>query len=101
MKKYCCKAREEEKEFEQLIGLLKVISEKNRFFILQLLREKDLCVCEIWECLKLSQNLTSFHLKILKDAKLIDMRKEGMKSIYFINKKNIKNLNCLFSYFIN
>ncbi len=101
MKKYCCRAKKEEEEFKRLIRLLKIISEKNRFFILQLLREKEVCVCEIWECLKLSQNLTSHHLKILRDCNLIDFRKEGTKVIYFLNEKKMKNLNSLFSRFIN
>ena len=101
MKNYCCKARKEEKEFERLIALLKIISEKNRFFILQLLREKERCVCEIEECLKLSQNLTSHHLKVLRDNSLIDFRREGTNAVYFLNRKNVKDLNALFSRFIN
>ncbi len=100
MKKYCCRAREEEKEFEKLMRLLKIISEKNRFFILQLLREKKMCVCEIEECLKLPQNLTSHHLKVLKDNNLIDFQRESTKVIYFLNKKNVEDLNSLFSRFI-
>ncbi len=101
MTKKCCKAKEEKKDFNDLANLLKTISEKNRFFILQLLREKEMCVCEIWKCLKLSQNLTSHHLKILKSINLIDSRKEGIKVIYFLNKRNMKNLNSLFSHFIS
>ncbi len=101
MKKKCCKAKEEEKDFNNLANLLKIISERNRFFILQLLREREMCVCEIWKCLKLSQNLTSHHLKILKNIDLIDSRKEGTKVIYFLNKKNMEKLNSSFSYFIN
>ncbi len=101
MKKYCCKAREEEKEFEELIKLLKIISERNRFFILQLLRERELCVCEIEECLNLSQNLASHHLKVLKENSLIGFRREGTKIIYFLNEENVKKLNSLFSRFIN
>ncbi len=97
----CCKAKEEEKDFNNLANLLKIISEKNRFFILQLLREKEMCVCDIWKCLKLSQNLTSHHLKILKKIELINSRKEGTRVIYFLNKKNMENLNYLFSYFIS
>lgn len=101
MKKYRCKAEKEEKEFEKLIKLLKIISERNRFFILQLLREREMCVCEIWKCLNLSQNLTSHHLKILKDNNLISFKREGTNIIYFLHEKNIKNLNSLFSRFIN
>lgn len=101
MKKYCCKARKEEKELGELVKLLKIISEKNRFFILQLLREKEMCVCEIWNCFNLSQNLTSYHLKVLKDNNLVDFRKEGNKIIYFLNRKNMEDLSYLFSRFID
>ncbi len=77
---------------KNLIGVnkfLKIISEENRLQILYLLREGEKCVCEIYEALKITQNLASHHLKVLKDFGLIKSRKEGRKIIYFTDKKVI------------
>ncbi len=75
---------------EQIIKFLKIISEKNRFKILHFLKEDEKCVCEIWQYLKLPQNLVSHHLKTLKEFNLISSRKEGVKIYYKINKKVVK-----------
>jgi len=78
-------------------NFLKAISEENRLKILCILRKQEMCVCEIWEYLKLPQNLTSHHLRVLKDIGLISSRRDGLKIFYKLNqsvvKKNIKLLN--------
>jgi ArsR family transcriptional regulator len=61
------------------------------------LKEGKKCVCDIWQCLKLPQNLASHHLKVLKDLNLISSKKVGLKVFYKLNqkvvKKYLKNLN--------
>lgn len=91
----CCKNKKSEMEINEVIDFLKIISEKNRLKILCILQKKEKCVCEIWKYLDLPQNLTSYHLGILKNFGLINSKKEGTKIIYFLNKKNIKKLNFL------
>ena len=66
---------------------LKVIAEENRLKILRLLRHGEQCVCDIWQFLKLPQNLTSHHLKVLKDFGLVLSRQEGLKVFYKLNQK--------------
>ena len=87
-------------ELSQVVEFLKIISEENRIKILCLLREGEKCVCEVWSCLDLAQNLTSHHLKVLKDFGLVKARQEGLNVIYSINKKVMKKYlkllnNCL------
>jgi DNA-binding transcriptional ArsR family regulator len=53
-----------------------------RIRILKLLREGELCVCEIMTALNRPQSSTSHHLSILKDAGLIKERKDGKWSRY-------------------
>jgi len=74
----------------QVAKFLKVISEENRLKILCLLEENEGCVCEIWQNLKLPQNLVSHHLKALKDLNLISSKKIGLKVFYKLNQKVIK-----------
>jgi len=89
MKPDCCKNKSAGK-IRQVVEFLKTISEENRLKILCLLEEDEKCVCEIWQYLKLPQNLVSHHLKVLKDFDLISSRKERVKIFYKINKKAVK-----------
>lgn len=70
---------------------LKVINEPNRLKILLLLKQGELCVCEIFKHLKLPQNLVSHHLKVLKDFGLLNSYKQGLKIIYSRNEQAIKD----------
>ncbi|MFA6963542.1 MAG: metalloregulator ArsR/SmtB family transcription factor [Patescibacteria group bacterium] len=73
-----------------LAEFLKIISEDNRLAIICFLQKYDeQCVCKIWEFLELPQNLTSHHLKVLKDFDLLNSRKEGLNVYYSINEKEL------------
>ncbi|MCD6114974.1 winged helix-turn-helix transcriptional regulator [bacterium] len=100
MKSDRCKNKSERK-LRQVLDFLKIISEENRIKILRLLERDEKCVCEIWQYLKLPQNLVSHHLKVLKDFDLISSRKEGVKIFYKINKKVVKKYLNLLNKFLN
>ena len=68
-----------------------VISEPNRLEILKFLKNGEKCACEIHPKLNLTQNLSSHHLKVLKDFGLITGKREGNKIIYSRNENIIKN----------
>ena len=70
---------------------LTTIVEPNRLAILSFLKDGEKCACEIHPKLKLSQNLSSHHLKILKDLKLLNSRRDGNKIIYSRNEDVIKD----------
>ena len=70
---------------------LAIIAEPNRLAILSFLKDGEKCACEIHPKLKLPQNLSSHHLKILKDLKLLKSRREGNRIIYSRNEEVIKN----------
>lgn len=86
MKPKCCNNKKSLAEISQVAEFLKIISEENRLKILCLLKENEMCVCDIWQHLGLVQNLTSHHLKVLKNFELVSSRQEGLKAIYSINK---------------
>ncbi len=62
--------------------IFKAVADPCRIKILKLLREGELCVCEIMTALNRPQSSTSHHLSILKDAGLIKERKDGKWSRY-------------------
>lgn len=52
------------------------LSDPLRIQILELLRQQELCVCELCEQLSSSQSKLSFHLKVLKEAGLVRARQD-------------------------
>ncbi|PIY78382.1 MAG: ArsR family transcriptional regulator [Parcubacteria group bacterium CG_4_10_14_0_8_um_filter_48_154] len=100
MKPKCCIDNKILKEVGQTAELLKIVAEENRLKILCTLKTGERCVCDIWQDLDIPQNLASHHLKVLKDAGLIDSRKDGLKMIYWINKKEMSKFNSLLNNFL-
>jgi ArsR family transcriptional regulator len=86
----CCQDKKSLAYLSQTAEFLKIISEENRLKILCILREEEKCVCDIWQCLDLAQNLVSHHLKVLKDFGLVSSRQEGLKVFYKLNKEVVK-----------
>jgi len=67
---------------EKLLDALKALSDETRLRILNLLYEKDLCVCDIMEALQISQAKASRHLIYLKNAELVKDRKHAQWVYY-------------------
>lgn len=83
---------------EKLLDTLKCLSDETRLRIMNLLYEKELCVCDIMETLKISQAKASRHLIYLKNAGLVKDRKHAQWVYYSLNlddrMKFINNLIC-------
>jgi ArsR family transcriptional regulator len=75
-----------EKDIEVQAEIFKAMSDPCRLKILLLLREGELCGCEIMIGLDRPQSTTSHHLSILKDAGLIKERKDGRWSRYRLSE---------------
>ena len=69
-------------DMNNFIETTKAISDPNRVRILMALRADELCVCRIIELLQLAPSTVSKHLTILKQAGLIEGRKEGRWMYY-------------------
>jgi len=95
------KTKESKTDLEQIAEFLKIIAEPNRLKILCILQKQEKCVCDIWQYLNLAQNLTSHHLKVLKDFKLVESRKESTKVFYCLNKKVVQRYTKLLNKFLN
>jgi len=94
---YCRKNSKKMDEILKLKEFLKIISDTNRLRILCLLTKKEICVCEIFKALQLSQNLVSHHLSRLEKLALLEKRKEGTFIIYSTNQKVLKQYKTLFN----
>lgn len=65
----------------ELVKLFKALGDESRLRILLALSDRTYCVCDLAKCLGISQPTLSHHLKILRDAGLVNGEKEG-QSIY-------------------
>jgi DNA-binding transcriptional ArsR family regulator len=59
-----------------------VVAEPNRRRILELLHEHDQPVNELVDALGLSQPAVSKHLRVLRDAGLVDVQRDAQRRIY-------------------
>lgn len=79
---------------------LKTLSDPNRLRIVCLLLKGEMCACEVEADLKISQQLTSHHLTVLKEAEILKCKKEGTSSIYSVNKTKMEfikeMIDCVF-----
>lgn len=66
--------------------IFKALADPNRLKILKLLKEGELCACELTIALSNSQSTVSHHLSALKNAGLIKERKEGKWSYFRLSE---------------
>ncbi len=57
---------------ERLLALLKALADPRRLAILRLLQQGTYCNCELGQELGLAPNLISHHLKVLREAGLVN-----------------------------
>lgn len=69
--------------------VFKAIADPTRRQILQALKENEMCAGEIVEMFTISGPSVSRHLSVLKDAGLINERRDGTSIIYSLNAENL------------
>jgi DNA-binding transcriptional ArsR family regulator len=63
---------------------LQVLAEPNRFAIVDFLRDGERPVGDVVRQLRLSQPTVSKHLRVLKDAGLVEVRSDAQRRLYSI-----------------
>jgi ArsR family transcriptional regulator len=76
-----------------LLQIFKAMADETRLRILYLLMEREACVLEIKQAMRISQTRASRNLGILHDAGLLKARREGPLVFYSLDTKFIKK-NC-------
>ena len=66
----------------EFLNITKALAEENRVRILLALEGRELCVCQIIELLELAPSTVSKHMSVLRQARLVDGRKEGRWMYY-------------------
>ena len=66
----------------------KVLGDKTRLRILALLRDREVCVCDLTEVLQISQPGVSQHMRRLRLAGFVKERKGGQWVYYSLNREH-------------
>ena len=69
------------------VKAFKVLSDETKLRVLNLLLERECCVCEVMQALEISQSRASRSLIALYDAGFVKQRKEGLWSVYSIDEQ--------------
>ena len=81
------------------LAVLRALSEPTRLRIMRALLKEPLSVTDIGRRLRVSQYNVSKHLRILREAGLLELEKEGKKHLFTVaaklQKQLAKNANCL------
>ena len=80
-------------EHKKRAQLFKALGHPVRLLIVEKLLEKEQCVNDIQELVKVSQPNISQHLNILRFSGIVDFRQEGNLRCYFLNDpQNMKKI---------
>ena len=70
------------------MNITKALADGNRVRILAALKGREMCVCQIIDLLQLAPSTVSKHLSILRQARLLEARKNGRWMYYRLNDHN-------------
>jgi len=75
-----------ERDMKDILNFAKLISDDNRLKIIRLLAERDMCVCELMEVMRVPQARISQHLLRLRSEGIVSDKRESQWVIYALNK---------------
>ena len=88
--RYSNKLNYYEKQKSELFNFLEAFGNRERFLILDMLKKKDRCVCELETILQKTQPAVSHHLRILEKCNLIKSTRVGKFSHYSLVRSQFK-----------
>ncbi|MGD8473831.1 MAG: metalloregulator ArsR/SmtB family transcription factor [Anaerolineae bacterium] len=91
-------------DLQSLASQLKVLAEPKRLRILHMLMEGVQCNCVLGDALDMAPNLISHHLRVLREAGLVDVERdsEDARWVYYsLNQEALDDLNRSFGLFFD
>lgn len=87
-----------QQKIQDMAEAYKLLADKTRLTIIALLKEQELCVCDITEIIGMSQPNASQHLRKLKSAGILNEKKKGQWVYYSLNHEVEAYVQCIFEY---
>jgi ArsR family transcriptional regulator, arsenate/arsenite/antimonite-responsive transcriptional repressor len=75
----------------ELIKSTKALTDETRLRMINLLLQRECCVCEVMQVLNISQTRASRNLSMLYDAGFLKQRREGLWAYYSVDKSSLKD----------
>jgi ArsR family transcriptional regulator len=94
----CCEAlvhpTVSETDAERLAQIAKALADPIRIQLVDVLRRHagKVCVCELTPLFDVSQPTVSHHLKVLRDAGLVDVERSGLWAYYYVTPDALKEI---------
>ena len=82
----------DEETLYELADLFRVFGDSTRIKILCALSVSDLCVADIATLLSMNQSAISHQLRVLKQARLVRVTREGRSSIYGLDDDHVRTI---------
>ncbi len=76
----------------RLAETFKALSDPTRVRIVSLLRDAELCVCDLAAALDMEQSAVSHQLRTLRDRRLVRRRREGRQIFYTLDDDHVADL---------
>ena len=85
----------ERRQAERLGTLAKALGDPIRLQLVDVLRKHagKVCVCELTPLFDVGQPTVSHHLKVLRDAGLVDSERRGLWAYYYVNPDALEELS--------
>lgn len=86
------KAMPDEQQLLDLSEFFKVFGDSTRIKILYVLSQSEMCVCDIATLLQMGQSAISHQLRILKQMRLVNFRRDGKTVFYSLSDDHIQTI---------
>src|SRR5215207_2574477 len=85
----------EREQAERMAAIAKALADPVRVQLVDVLRKHagKVCVCELVPLFDLSQPTVSHHLKVLRDAGLVDSERRGLWAYYYVLPNALEELS--------
>ena len=88
----CCEEKEVHADKVQYVNA-NMPSEDELYDLAELFKaEADICVCDLAESLNMTQSAISHQLRLLKQAGLVNGRREGKQIIYYLADDHVRTI---------
>lgn len=87
---------------ERALRMFKALGDETRLAIFRLVaaQEKPLCACDIVDRFDVSQPTIAHHLKVLRQAGLVNVTREGVWAYYAVNTEGLEGLQAVVEGFV-
>ena len=89
---YVESALPDEEVLYEIAELFKVFGDSTRTRIISALFEKELCVCDIADLLRMTKSAVSHQLRTLRQTKIVKSRRSGKEVYYSLDDEHIKKI---------